>query len=186
MKVEVKMSGLDGVLDTLRKLPPEVVSKRGGPVRRAVAKAAAIIRNQARLNFDVVASTPGKTGSNYATGFTRKHIITKRKRLLGGQNGERYIVAVRYIEHPSGRNLENSRAWVKRKNSKKVRPARMTKVRTLRANDVAYMLEYGTSKQPAEPWLRPAFEAKKDEAMQIMQTNLAADIDRIIKKLAKK
>ena len=28
MKVEVSMEGLDGVLDTLKRLPPEVVSKR--------------------------------------------------------------------------------------------------------------------------------------------------------------
>jgi hypothetical protein len=33
MAVDLKVTGIDGVLDLLRKLPPEVVSKRGGPVK---------------------------------------------------------------------------------------------------------------------------------------------------------
>jgi HK97 gp10 family phage protein len=186
VRVEVQMHGLEGLLDTLRRLPPEVVSKRGGPVRRAVAKAAALLRNEARKNFAAVTSSPGKTAKNWATGFTQKHIITKRKPIFGDGmvKGERYIVAVRYIKHPSARILAGSRAIAKRANSKHDRPTRYTKAKELRANDVAYMLEYGTSKQPAEPWLRPAFEAKKQEALQMMETHLRTDIDRIVKKLA--
>lgn len=48
MKVVTKMEGLEGVLATLKSLPPELVSKGGGPVRFAVRKAANIIRDEAR------------------------------------------------------------------------------------------------------------------------------------------
>lgn len=185
MKVEVKISGLDGVLDTLRSLPPEVVNQRGGPVRRAVARAAVLIRNQARANFDAVTSQPGKTGVNHSTGFTRKHIITKRK-FMTRINGERFIVAVRYIKHPSSKVYIASRPKAISSRSKKRKPRGMTKAKMLKANDVAFMLEYGTSAQPAEPWLRPAYEAKKSEAMQTMQNTLLKDIDAIVRKLANK
>lgn len=46
MKVEMKISGVDGVLNTLRSLPSEIVSKRGGPVKLALAKGARFLRDK--------------------------------------------------------------------------------------------------------------------------------------------
>jgi HK97 gp10 family phage protein len=39
-------------------------------------------------------------------------------------------------------------------------------------------LEIGTSKMPKQPWLVPAYEAKKDEAVQVFVTTLRAAIAR--------
>lgn len=162
--IEMKLEGIDGVLETLKSLPPEVVSKRGGLVKLALAKGARILRDEARRNLTRVVSTPGKTGINYGTGFSAKNVITKRKRPIDGSNGERFIVTVRYIPHPNGNKLNKSQPF--------------------RANDAAFILEYGSAKQPAEPWLRPAFEAKKEEALNVVTADLVRRIDAVVKKLA--
>ena len=179
MKVEVNMTGLDGVLDTLKSLPPEVVSKRGGPVRRALAKAGRLIRDQARANLTAAIALPGKSGVTDSTGFTERQVILKR-RPLERFKGERYIVTVKPALHPSGRLYAKSRSY------KRTRKNKMTKDRLLKANDIAFMLEAGTAKQPATPWLRPAFAARAGEAVQKFETELLRDIERIVKKLAAK
>lgn len=161
---ETKMTGLDGVLELLQKLPAEVVSKRGGPVRRAVRKGAVLIREEAKAQMIARGNSPGKTEINYATGFTAGHIIIKRTKLTKIK-GERFVVTVRPAVHPGGRKFRG---------------------KPLKANDVAFMLEAGTSKQPAEPWLRPAFAIKREEAAQLMVTELRTSLDRIVKKLAKR
>lgn len=180
MKTETKMTGLDGVLELLQKLPPEIASKRGGPVRVAVRKAAQVMLLQARANFTAAVSLPGKTGVTNSTGFTAKQIVMKRKLPRNGVRGERFIVSVNYAKHPNGKALEKSRPYRRKRTSK------MTVTKLLRANDVAFMMEYGTSKQPATPWLRPAFESRKEEALLVMQTEVRKAVDRAVKKLAKR
>ena len=56
----------------------------------------------------------------------------------------------------------------------------------LKTNDVLFMLEAGTERRRAMPWMRPAFEAKKGEALQVFATELPRAIDRAVKKLAKR
>ncbi|MDD2728321.1 HK97-gp10 family putative phage morphogenesis protein [Malikia sp.] len=164
MKTETEISGAEGLIELLQSLPAELVSKGGGPVRRAVRKGAVLIREEAKVQMIARGNSPGKTGINYATGFAASHIIIKRKKLTQIK-GERFIVTVRPAVHPGGRKFRGT---------------------PLKANDVAFMLEAGTSKQPAEPWIRPAFAAKHEEAAQVMVTELRAGLDRIIKKLAKR
>ena len=45
--------------------------------------------------------------------------------------------------------------------------------------------EQGTETRQAMPWMRPAFESKKAEAVAVFERELPAAIDRIVKKLAK-
>lgn len=166
MKADVKIEGLNGILETLKKLPPEVVSKRGGPVLKALNRAARIIRNQARQNFKRNGATPGKTGVNWSTGFTEKYIINKRAKMFAsGPKGERVVITVKSVPHPSGGKFGRSK-------------------RPIKTNDVAFIMEYGSAKQPAEPWLRPAFDAKKEEAMVVMKSHLLKEIDKVTKRLA--
>ena len=166
MEVNLNIQGLDAVINTLKQLPPEVVSKRGGVVKQAVAAGARVIRNEARKNLVKVTSTAGKTGVSYGSGLTAKNVITKRKNLKNGENGEKYIVSVAYKVYPIGKSLY--------------------KKRPIKFNDIAFMLEYGTSKQAAEPWLRPAFDVKKQEAMDKMQSELIKKVDKISSDLLKK
>jgi HK97 gp10 family phage protein len=162
--VTVKLTGLDGVLDMLSKLPPEVVSKRGGPVLRALRKGARVIVAQAKTNFRSAVQQAGKTGITDSTGFTEKQITTRRRQPPGGVRGEKVVVTVRSVPHPSGHVFRN---------------------RPIRSNDIAFIMEAGTAKQPPTPWLRPAFAAKAEQAITTTETALVQDLDRIVRKLGR-
>lgn len=163
MQVSVSVKGLDGVLDTLRSLPPELVSRRGGPVRAALRKGAVVIHKQALANLKV--STANQP--SYSTGLLQKNlVVTRGKAPLVGK-GERYLVRVRRKVYPgrSGRSAGGKATT------------------TLAA---ANLLEYGSSKQRAEPWLRPAFAARAEQAIRTIESELVKGVDRIVRRLAAK
>lgn len=162
MKVEVKLHGVDGVLDTLKSLPPEVVSKRGGPVRAALRKGALVILKQEKANLQAVTATAADEGMRYSTGLLLQNLVVTRGKAPAGGKGERFLVRVRRKSYPR----KSGRA-----------------VTTLAT---ANLLEYGSSQQPAEPWIRPAFAAKAEEAIRTVETELVKGIDRIVRKLAQK
>jgi len=165
MQLQMQLQGIDNVLSTLKKLPPDVVSKRGGVARQALAAGARIIRNEARKNLQRVTSTAGKTGVSYGYGLTAKNVIYKRKNPEKGMKAERMIISVNYKNYPIGGN--------KYKN------------RPIKFNDIAFMLEYGTSNQQAEPWLRPAAAAKKEEAINKITSDLINRVDKLAQKYLK-
>lgn len=162
MKFEVNMTGLDGVLDTLKRLPPEVVSKRGGPVRKALAKGAKLIRDNARAALQRSIDAGGITGITETTGFTASNVIMKRSR-LDRISGERYVVTVRPKKHPNGYKYRK---------------------RTIQTNDIAFIMEHGSAKHPALPWLRPTFASYAEKALRLIETTLADEVERIVKRLA--
>lgn len=159
MKVEFKLSGVDGIIKTLRSLPPEIVSKRGGPVKLALAKGARVIRDEAKKNL---LASIARNGSE-STGLLEKNLIVSRGKAPNDGNGERYLVRVR------------------RKNYEKPEGARGKPVTTLKT---AHLLEYGSEHQPATPWLRPAFASTKQIATDTVITDLKSRIDKIVAKLA--
>lgn len=164
MKVEMKLSGADSIIATLNQLPAEVVSKNGGIVRLSLAKAARLIRDEARKNWRSAVAAPGASGITESTGFTEKLIVNKRARMKRGEKGERQVVTVRYGKlHPSGNRFRR---------------------RTIYANDVAFIMEVGTAKQPAQPWMRPAFEAKAQQAIDLSISDLNKRLAKVIAKLA--
>lgn len=46
--------------------------------------------------------------------------------------------------------------------------------------------EFGTFKDPAQPWFRPAWEATKDQALNIIKVELGGEIEKAAKRYAKK
>ncbi len=66
MDSSVRVQGLDGLLDAMRRLPPEIVSKNGGPARTALARGARRMRDEVRAN------APERTG------FLKSQIVTLR------------------------------------------------------------------------------------------------------------
>jgi hypothetical protein len=159
VKVEMQLSGLDGVLATLQSLPPEVVSKRGGPVKSALRKGARVIFLEAKKNLQVSVANAGDEGKRYSTGLLLKNLVVTRGKKPIGSKGERYLVRVRRKSY--GR-----------------------KGKTVTTLQTANLLEYGSSKQPQEPWLRPAFNAKAEAAIRATEAELLRQIDRVVKKLA--
>jgi hypothetical protein len=165
MKAEFDIKGLDGVLEMLQQLPPEIASKNGGIVRRALRKGAMVLVTQGRANFRRAVEQPGATGITDTTGFTEKQIVAKRRKMPGGMKGEKFVVTVNYVLHPNGNKYRG---------------------RAIRANDIAFTMEAGSSKQAATPWLRPAFDAKARTAIETATSELIRGIDRAVKKLAAK
>lgn len=161
MMFEMKITGLDGVLDMLRRLPPEVVSKRGGPVRAALRKAAVVIQKPAVANLARVTANATTDEKRQNTGLLEKSVVVTRGKAPFDGNGERYLVRV------------------KRKTYTRSGGKPVTTLKT------AQLLEYGSSKQPAEPWLRPAFNANAEKAIYTFETSLLRSIDLIVKKLSK-
>ena len=136
----MKLSGLDGVLDMLKKLPPEVVSKRGGPVRQALRKGALVIRDEARQRVPI------------DSGDLRDSLVVTRAKYQG--KGEKYIV------RSGGKIL---RQYVKNRRNLQKNRATQTTAKTYELDEppaiYGRFLEYGTSKMPARPWLRPPSRA---------------------------
>lgn len=156
----VQLRGLDGVLDTLKSLPPEIVSKRGGPVKSALRKGAVVVFKQAKANLERAVANASEEGQRYSTGLLLQNLIVSRGKEPTGSRGERYLVRVR-------------RKTYARSGGKPV-----TTLKT------AQLLEYGSVQQPAEPWLRPAFTSSARQAIGTVETELVKAIDRVVKKLA--
>lgn len=171
MKIEVKLSGVEGVLKTLRDLPPEVVSKRGGPVKLALAKGARLIRDQAKANLRSAISA-NATGES--TGLLEKNVIVSRGKPPTVGKGERYLVRVRRKQYP------RKGTAVKGGKRDRAKPKRGSTLQT------ANLLEYGSSHQSASPWLRPAVRQKGAEAISVISSDLVRRIELTVKRLATK
>lgn len=159
MRVDFDIHGIDGVLKTLESLPKEIVSKSGGPVARALAKGARVIRDEAKKNL---AAQIAK-GGDESTGLLLKNVVASRGKALNTGKGERYLVRVRRKTYPG-------------------RPHSRGGVVTTRKT--AMWLEYGTDDQPATPWLRPAVHMKGQTAINVIVADLKRRIDIEVRKLA--
>lgn len=163
MAETVNVSGLDEIVARLRALPTEVSGKNGGPLRRALAKAAALVRDDARAHAPV------------DSGALRDNIIMYRDRnpqQIGAN--EHYRVGVRRI-----------------KLTRKVKALlrRVRKSASIRIREDAYywrFLEFGTSKMKARPFMRPAFDNNKSAINSTFVEELTKGIDAAVKKLGGK
>ena len=157
LKMEMQLHGMNGVLDTLKSLPPEVVSKRGGPVKAALRKGANVILKAEKANLLAVMGHQVDGVQRQSTGLLLKNLVATRGKPKF--NGERYVVRVK-----------------KRKYQRKGKDVSTVKV--------AQLLEYGSSKQRAEPFIRPAFAAKAADAIRTIETELLKGVDKVVRKLA--
>jgi hypothetical protein len=160
MKGELRLSGLDGVLDMLKQLPPEVVSKKGGPVKAALRKGALLLLREAALNLARSTDALSADGDKQSTGLLLKNLIASRGKPPFDGKGERYLVRVR-------------------------RKGYLRKGKPVTTLKTAQLLEYGSSLQPAEPWLRPAFKMKAVEAIKTTEAELIKGLDRVVRRLSR-
>lgn len=168
MKQSVEITGLDAVLRRLRALGPEA-SKRGGPVRAAVRKGAMVIVKEAQANIRKIVAEPNKSGDNKSMGLMAKSIKPFRaKARRDGKKGETFSIrAPASARYPDSKRNPGGDAVQK----------------------IANILEYGGThngvRRQAHPWMRPAFHAKKQEAVKVMTDELVKGIDKLEKKLSK-
>lgn len=170
MKFELDVKGLSGLLKTLQELPTEVVSKRGGPVKLALKKAAYVIRDEESKRFQALVN---EKGTNETTGLLNKSIIVKRGRPQVGENGEKYIVTFkRYV-------------YAKSVISQLKKLGKSGGGDTVTTRKTAQLFEWGSSHQPPRKFILPAFHAKAGEALDVFQSELKRRLDVIVTKLAK-
>lgn len=153
----VKVEGLKGVLDTLKSLPPEIVSKNGGPVRSALRKAAKVLQAEVQANLQRIIDDPNVNSDDKSTGLLMKNIVVSRSSKY--RSGEMMVVRVRSKRYPD------------------------VKGKPVTTAQVARLLESGTEKRRPYPFVRPAFDSKKEEAVQVFTTDVNKRIASIIKKL---
>lgn len=155
----VRIQGLQGVLEQLKALPPEIVSKAGGPVKFALRAAANLLRDEAKRNVRRIIDTPNVGGDDNSTGLLLLSIVSGRGKAPPGLKGERFSVRIRAGQrYPSNRGKD------------------------LTAAQIGRQLEYGTEHREPMPWLRPAFDAKKHEALQVFSTEMRKRTEAAIKK----
>lgn len=157
-----RIEGLAGVLDALKRLPPEIVSKAGGPVKHALKVGAEVLRAEAALNVRKIIDQPNKSGGDESTGLLLLSIQSKRSRPSMNQRGEAFLVAIR----------RNQRY-----------PVKFGK--NLTAAQIGRLLEYGTENRRPMPWLRPAFDAKKQAATDAFVAAIRARTQAVIDRIAK-
>jgi len=161
MAETVRVAGLDGVLERLQALPAAVGAKGGGPARAALAKGARVFRDQA------IANAPRDTG------LLQESIVARRDSRPGMVGAsEAYYVGVRR----KARRYANTK-----RNRGKGRAGK-----TYFVDGTAFywlFLEFGTEKMAARPFLRPAFESRKEDALNVIVTEMHAGIDRAVRKL---
>ena len=146
----------------LKKLPPEVVSKNGGPVKSALRKAAKVIQQQEQANLRAIIAS--NADDSESTGLLHDNIIVSRGKKPTGSKGERYLVRVkRKVYVRSNNEGGKTTTW-----------------------KTAMLMEYGDIKQPARPFIRSAAASKAQAAIDTATNELKKGIDRITRKLAKK
>lgn len=162
----VRVEGLDGVLAALKKLPPEIVSRAGGPVKLSLKEAAELLRDEAKGNVRRIIDEPNIDGElSDSTGLLLLSIQAKRSRVPRGKNGEAYVVGI--------------------KRGQKYPESRQGQKGGITAVQVGRLLEYGTENRAPKPWLRPAFDAKGGAALSLFVKRLRERTQKVIDKISR-
>jgi HK97 gp10 family phage protein len=164
-----EVEGLAQVVANLRALPAAIAGKNGGPIRVALAKAAKVIRDEARARVPVD-DREGRVGKHL-----REQIVMKRDRNPQESGAaERYIVTVKYRDKKYANTARNRRAG---------------KTGTTYQNfgDFYYwkFLEFGTSEIEATAFMRKSFESNKDSLADLVRDELAAGIAAAVRSMQK-
>ena len=153
--LSVKVTGLKELGQALENLGRKTKNKLGA---KAMRKGGAIIRDQARANAPLLkVKVPHRK-----RGTLKKAIVASTKPQKDGS--VRTIIFVRTL-----------------KNSKILEfKGKTGKSGAYNPNDPFYwrFVEFGTSKMPAQPFLRPAFSSKKEQASREIITTLRDEINR--------
>lgn len=156
----VHVKGLDGILETLKALPPEIVSKGGGPVRAALRKGAVVLQQAYVQALQVIVAEPSPDGRpSESTGVLEKAAIVSRVKPRPGFKGEIYKLRVRRgTKYPDGTT----------------------------ANKVGGILEFGDERVPAKAPMRRSFDANKPAALETIVAEMQKRTQAAIKKATKR
>ena len=159
MPNDVRIDGLQELARALRELPQRVA--RNG-LRASVYAGAKVIRDEAKLKAPMATAPLGP--NQPPPGTLKRSIIMKQVPELSGDKKQTFFVTVRqgkkYRKQGKKGNLSQD-AWYWR------------------------FVEFGTVKMSAKPFLRPAFEGKKMEAVDAIKQRLAERVEQAAQALKK-
>lgn len=152
---DVKLTGLSDLQATMQLLQKRLQTQIA---RKAMNRGAAVLKKEIkRRTPQLEKPVPHRT-----RGTVKKNIRSKTRRQRDGK--------------------VKTRVWVKSLPGKKVAAfkAQTGKSSALDPNNPWYwwLVEFGTSKMPAKPFMRPGFEAKKHEATRTIVNSLKHDIEK--------
>jgi hypothetical protein len=152
----IQLQGIDNVLAMLAAMPPEVVSKVNGPIQRSIRAGLRPMLKRVRANLQVVTSNATTHPDRENLGLLLKSTIMSRGKPPSNGKGERYLIRVKKRAYPrkSGNGETNTVTNAQR-------------------------LEYGRRGQPAEPYIRPAFQAEAAPTIERTRVALIAEIDKL-------
>ncbi|MBS0430504.1 MAG: hypothetical protein JSR41_24725 [Proteobacteria bacterium] len=159
------LHGLDDVLDTLKSLPPEIVSKRGGPVKSALRKGGVVVQKAMQANIRQVV-TDTQSHGYVSTRVLEQAIVVRRD-----PNPRRSLASERY------------RVLIAR--SRTYPDGRLNKGKPVTAVATGRWLELGTEDQPAEPWATPAYMTSRERALKEVVDQLGRGVKLAIRKASK-
>ena len=158
--ISVKIEGLKELQEAMNQLPLEIQKR---PLRSAVSAGAKVIMDEA-----IRGAPQGETGN------LRKAIYRYRSRSQSRTGQETFLVGVRKGKKEYVDSARNRRF------------GRVGKKYTVEGEAFYWrFVEFGTSKMPARPFLRPAFESKKNQAVETIRNRLAIAIEQTAKKMKK-
>ncbi len=153
----VQVQGLDQLSRALKELPDRVA--RNG-LRASVYAGAKVIRDEARLKAPLAIAALGP--SQPPPGTLKRSVIMKQIPELSGKSRQTFFVTVRhgkkYRKQGKKGNLSQD-AWYWR------------------------FVEFGTVKMAASPFLRPAFDLRKNDALDAIKNRLAERIEQAVQEL---
>lgn len=144
------VKGMRELSEALRQLPQRIARNA---LRQSVAAGASVIRSDAKARAPMATAPPGP--GQPLPGTLKRSILIRHLSERSGLTSQTYVVGVRH-----GKRY--------RKQGKKGN----------RSQDAYYWrwVEFGTVKMSARPFLRPAFEANKEKAVQVIGEYLARRI----------
>lgn len=152
MAPEMTVTGLAGAMALLREAPAKLQAR---VIKGAVASAAAVIRREAALRAPIFSGIVG--ASHPPPGTLRKAIYQARLTSECTETLEVWLVSVRKGPKAQQNKAGNLDAYY------------------------ATWVEYGTIKMSARPYMRPAFEAKKGEAVEAMRAHIVNNLPAILR-----
>lgn len=169
----MKLSGFDELKRNLAALDYDVQTKMG---RTAAAAGAYVIVREARRLVKSGSFTKVEKGPDGARTETAKTGLVLTRALLEN-------IAAKRERNPTPGTVRFSvgvRHGKKAKNARKSVTYSGTKKSVSYENDPFYwfMLEFGTSKMKAKPFLRPAFEGQKEKAVNTIAQRLRRNLER--------
>lgn len=161
IRSSVHIEGLDQLRKNLRALPEQLQKKALGD---AVAKGAHVIKTEAAARAPVLA-----TQTPYRIPGVLRRMIRSTRGIRRDSEASAFVLVRKQTRKALAKFKQRTRG----------------QARAVNPQDAWYwrFLEFGTSKMAARPFLRPAFDTKKEDAARTIKDALREGIEAAAKKL---